>query len=358
MSRVFVCGLGSVSPAGWTTAALRDALAENKPLPIQPLARPGWQKPLRMRSVPEPPFRLEFLAHPRLRRTSPITHYAAAAALEAVKNIRPGSNTDPRIGIIVCLQSGCVQYSFRFFEETLKDAATASPLLFPETVFAAPASHVAALLENITLASTLTGDPSSYAQGLALGSDWLHERLVDACLVLGAEEINWLLTDALWHFDHRAVISGGAGAICLSLNPEWSLGVALELITDAHSYTALTNRREAARRMRSQMPAQDRAAVLCDGLNESRRADAAESSAWADWSGPRISPKMVLGEGLMAASAWQCIASCDLISQGKFAAANVSLVGANQQAIGVRFNNGSPTISGLSSPGIADNLVL
>ena len=82
---------------------------------------------------------------------------------------------NPRIGIIVCLQSGCVQFSFRFFDETLKDAATASPLLFPETVFAAPASHVAALLENTPLVCTLTGDPSSYAQGLAFGLDWLLE---------------------------------------------------------------------------------------------------------------------------------------------------------------------------------------
>jgi len=106
------------------------------------------------------------------------------------------------------------------------------------------------------------------------------------------------------------------------------------------------------------MPAPNRAVVLCDGLNDSRRADAAEANAWADWSGPRISPKLVLGEGLMAASAWQCVGACDLISRGQFTAANVSLVGANQQAIGVRFKSGSPAISGLSSREIADNLVL
>jgi len=33
MSRVFVSGLGSVSPAGWTVEALRDALAKKEPLP-------------------------------------------------------------------------------------------------------------------------------------------------------------------------------------------------------------------------------------------------------------------------------------------------------------------------------------
>jgi 3-oxoacyl-(acyl-carrier-protein) synthase len=348
MNRVFVCGLGSVSPAGWTVEALRDALAKNEPLPTQPLTRPGWQTPLQMRPVPNPAVRPSFLAHPRLRRTSPITHYAAAAALEAVKSVQQGTEVHCRIGIIVCLQSGCVQFSFRFFQEALQDAATASPLLFPETVFAAPASHVAALLEKTPLVCTLAGDPSSYSQGLALGIDWLLEGRVDACLVLGAEEINWLLADALWHFDHRAVISGGAGALCLSLNPEWSSGVELELITDAHPYTALMNRKLAAIKMRAQMPPENQAEILCDGLNESPRADAAEANAWADWRGPRISPKLVLGEGLMAAAAWQCVAACDLIARGKFMAANVSLVGANQQAIGIRFQSVAQTISDLS----------
>jgi hypothetical protein len=342
MSRVFVSGLGCVSPAGWTVEALRDALAINAPLPVQPLPRPGWQQPLQMRPVPTPAARPAFLAHPRLRRTSPITHYAAAAALEAVKSVRNIQEALPRIGIIVCLQSGCVQYSFRFFEETIQDAATASPLLFPETVFAAPASHVAALLEDTPLVCTLSGDPSSYLQGLALGIDWLLENKVDACLVIGAEEINWLLADALWHFDHRAVVSGGAGALCVSLNPQWSLGVELELITDAHPCTTPANRTRAAKKMRAQLPPEKPSEVLCDSLNGRPRIDAAESGAWVDWRGARLSPKRVLGEGLMAAAAWQCVAECDLIATGKFAAANVSLAGANQQAIGVRFRRMDP----------------
>jgi 3-oxoacyl-(acyl-carrier-protein) synthase len=88
MSRIFVAGLGAVSPAGWNVAALRKALDQGEPLPVQPLARPGWDQPLQARLVPNPPTRPEFLAHPRLRRTSPITHYAAAAALEAVGRLR------------------------------------------------------------------------------------------------------------------------------------------------------------------------------------------------------------------------------------------------------------------------------
>ena len=130
------------------------------------------------------------------------------------KSASQAPNQTPRLGIIVCLQSGCVHYSYRFFDETLKDPATASPLLFPETVFSAPASHVASLLGNAPLVYTLLGDPASFLQGLALGAEWLEEKRVDACLVIGAEETNWLRADALWHLDHRAIISGGAGAVC------------------------------------------------------------------------------------------------------------------------------------------------
>jgi len=122
MSRIFVAGIGAVSPAGWNVSALRDALEKNEPLPVQSLPRPGWDEPLRTRLVPNPPVRPEFLAHPRLRRTSPITHYAAFAALEALAGLRANpAAKNSRLGIVVCLQSGCVQYSCRFYDETLKN---------------------------------------------------------------------------------------------------------------------------------------------------------------------------------------------------------------------------------------------
>ena len=337
MSRIFVAGLGAVSPAGWNVAALREALDRGEPLPVQPLERPGGDKSLRARLVPAPATRPGFLAHPRLRRTSPITHYTAAAALDAVAGLRALRAEKIRLGLVVCQQSGCVHYSCRFFDEVLKDPATASPLLFPETVYAAPASHVAALLENVSLAYTLVGDSAAFLQGTALGVQWLEENRVDACLVIGAEETNWILADALRHLDRPAVITGGAGAICLSLDPALSIGVALETITDVHSYRASTSRTQATQAMRKQLPASSTEELLCDGLSDSPRTDAAERAAWCDWTGPRLSPKRVLGEGLMAAAAWQCVAACDAVTGGKFTAATVSIVGSNQQAIGARF---------------------
>jgi 3-oxoacyl-(acyl-carrier-protein) synthase len=337
MSRVFVAGLGAVSPAGWNVAALREALNKGEPLPAQSMERPGWEKPLQTRLVPNPAVRPAFLAHPRLRRTSPITHHVVAAALEATAGFRANHDPKFRLGLVVCLQSGCVNYTCRFFEESLKDPATASPLLFPETVYAAPASHVAAVLENISLAGTLVGDPAAFLQGVALGAQWLDENRVDACLVIGAEETNWILADALWHLERSAILTAGAGALCLCREPKLSAGVELAAITDPQTYSAHHGRMEAARAMRGQLGKSSPKELLCDGLGNNSRADAPELAAWNDWTGPRVSPKRILGEGLMAAAAWQCVAACDAVAGGQFAAANVSLVGSNQQAIGARF---------------------
>jgi len=337
MSRVFVAGLGAVSPAGWTVASLLEALNRNEPLPIQSVERPGWEKPVRLRQVPAPAARPDFLSHPRLRRTSPITHYTVAATLEAMARLRANPEKNRRLGIVVCLQAGCVQYSCRFFDETLKDPATASPLVFPETVYAAPASHVAALLENVSLTYTLVGDSASYLQGVSLGAQWLEENRVDACMIIGAEETNWILADALWHLERPSVITCGAGALCLTLDPELSTGVELVAITDAHTYSARNSRLRAARAMRDDLGNGSSGELLCDGLGNSPRANAPELAAWRDWKGERLSPKQILGEGLMAGAAWQCVAACDAVANGRFKAADVSLVGSNQQAIGARF---------------------
>jgi hypothetical protein len=338
VNRIFVAGIGAVSPAGWNTAALRAALETGGALPVQSLPRPGWDKPLSARLVPNPPTRPEFLAHPRLRRTSPITHYAAAAALEAVAALRANDAAkNLRLGVVGCLQSGCVQYSCRFYDETLKNPATASPLVFPETVYAAPASHVAALLENVVLACSLVGDPSAFLQGVALGAEWLAENRVDACVVIGAEETNWIIADALRHLDSQAIVAAGAGAVCLCRDHKFSTGVELAAITDAHTFSARQSRAQAAQAMRHQLGRPAAGELLVDGLGDSPRADAPERAAWSDWHGARISPKKILGEGMMAAAAWQCVMACDAVAGGRSAAASVSLVGSNQQAIGARF---------------------
>ena len=77
--------------------------------------------------------------------------------------------------------------------------------------------------------------------------------------------------------------------------------------------------------------------LLCDGTQNLARYDWAERLAWHGWRGERLAPKQTLGEGLPAAAAWQCVAAIDALPSGRYAAATVSVVGCNQQAIAARF---------------------
>ena len=89
--------------------------------------------------------------------------------------------------------------------------------------------------------------------------------------------------------------------------------------------------------MREQLASATGANVaLVDGLQNLPRYDAAEKQAWRNWPGQRISPKKILGEGLMAAAAWQTILAIDAVQRGATSAV-VSVAGTNQQAIGVAF---------------------
>src|SRR6185503_18597327 len=95
---------------------MRQALARGEPLPTKDLARPGRPNSIRIRAVPAPPARPAFFTHARLRRASPIAQYGVGAALEAL-----GADVEQieklRLGIVLCVMSGCVNYSRRFYDE-------------------------------------------------------------------------------------------------------------------------------------------------------------------------------------------------------------------------------------------------
>jgi hypothetical protein len=310
--------------------ALRASLENGRPLPVQKLARPGWDKPLPVRVVPPPPVRPAFLAHPRLRRASPMTHYAVGAALEALGPdadlIRSGGL---RLGIVTCTLTGGISYSRRFYEEVLQSPATASPMIFPETVFNSSASHLGAFLGSSEISYTLVGDAGIFLQGLAVAAGWLANGLAEACVVIGAEEPDWTAADALRLFDRRAVHASGAGALYLKSLPHTTAPVELAAVTDSFAPTRSPGRSEAARNMRAQLPREGPEELLC--------ASERGNPAWNDWKGQMWTPVEILGEAFAAAAAWQCVAACHAIGHSGCAAANVSITGASLQAIAARF---------------------
>lgn len=338
MSRIFVGGLGAVSPAGWSVEKLCAALDKGEPIPTQIMTRPGWEKPLHVRNVPPPETRPAFFAHPRLRRASAITQHTVAAALEALgKDAAHVQSGALRLGIVACTMSGSVAYSRRFYEEVLREPATASPLIFPETVFNAPASHLAAYLNANGTGYTLVGDDGTFLQGLALAADWLLNDQADGVMVVGAEEMDWIAADAMRLFHRSAIRGAGAGAIYLRREKSPTACAELSVVTDSFLFTQNQNRVEATRKMRAQLPSGATGELLCVGAQNLSRTDTAENLAWQDWPGSRVAPKTILGEAFLASAAWQCVAACAALARGRFSAANVSVVGANQQAIGARF---------------------
>ncbi len=327
MSRIFIHGTGAVSPAGWGVAALCEAVKQGVPLPCQDVQRPGWDELLAVRLVPAPAVRSAFLAHPRLRRAGAMAQHTVGAVLEALgDDVARVQSGELRLGIIVCMMAGGVTYSRRFYEEVMKAPETASPLIFPETVFNAPASHVGAYLGSKTINYTLVGDNGTVLQGLALGAGWLDSGRADACVVIGTEEVDWVVADALRLFQPRTIYSGGAGAVYLKKAVS---DVELKAVTDSFVFTRQQDCVVAARLVRAQLPSGSAGELLCDC--GSRFAD------WTGWPGQRLTLKPVLGEAFDASAAWQCVVAAHTLHAKEFSAANISVAGVNQQAIGARF---------------------
>jgi 3-oxoacyl-(acyl-carrier-protein) synthase len=261
-----------------------------------------------------------------------------AAALEALgPDAAKVSAGELSLGIVVCVMSACVIYSRRFYHETLKDPATASPLVFPETVFNAPASHLAALLGSTAINYTMVGDPAVFVQGLALAADWLGSGRVSGCLVVGAEEADWITSEAFNLFDRDVIMSEGAGAVYLRSEAPGTPAVKLVKVTDPQPYTKQVSRRQAVERVRREIVNGSTHELLCDSLHGVAAVDRAEEMVWNDWSGPRVSPRKVFGEGLMASSAWQCVAAIDALMQGTCRTAIANVVGCNEEAIAAEF---------------------
>lgn len=306
-----VAGVGAVSPAGWGAAALHDAILRGEPLPTEEIVRMAGAPRQRFRRVPAPEIPLPFLREPRLRRSSPISRFTVAAALEAlgaerIAAVRAG---EWRLGVVCVLSNGCVNFSRRFYAETLENPATASPLVFPETVFNAPSSHLASLLGAGETNYTLIGDGSQFLAAFDLAAQWLAAGEVDGCLVVGAEELDWLTTEGAALFDEEIITTEGAAAVYVEAGEIASGEVAVKP-GQPWLISARWSRLEAARAIRREWESQLSApAWLSVSGVGATRTDQPEREAWQDWQGPRLAVGELLGAGFSALAGWQCVAA-------------------------------------------------
>ncbi|HWL53954.1 MAG TPA: beta-ketoacyl synthase N-terminal-like domain-containing protein [Chthoniobacteraceae bacterium] len=362
-----VAGTGWVTPLGCGRDEVFDRLAAGESAAVEALPPSSDdRRAARHRQAPQwyvpVPDRLTAgtAKMPRIRRSSAITHLAMTAGLAALEEaglpLSPGGfppEIAARTAVVFAVCSGGVQYTRRLYEKIVHEGASgASPLLFPETVYNAPASHLAAALGLDGISYTLVGDGSVGLAALGFAEELLacHPEL-DQCVVVGSEESDWILWEgyATWRLCakepcvrlHRSPPAGmllGEGAVALVVRrPEESPGP--RIATAATSYA---RRRDAASALGDLLAS---SAAPCDWVVGSANGtwiDAVEAAALKRHlpGAPTFYPKQALGEALGAGSLQQVALGLVALEKGIIGTPETGLphkiavtsLGLNQQA--------------------------
>ena len=360
--RLRIAGMGWVTPLGSGVEEVWQRLVKGETPAAEPLSSPlGRDYPV---------FRVPTSAlskapqHPRLRRSSAISRFAAVAGLEALANakLELDADTAKRIALIFAVSNGGVIYTKRFYHEVVESGAqAASPLLFPETVFNAPASHLASILGITGATYTLVGDGAVGTLALKMAEDLMLSEALDHCLVVAAEEADWLLCDAYrkWRLlrsappiepfqqpPHGTVLSEGAGAVLVGRAGP----VRIEQIAGGTNFSHQGAAYAAVEKVFGEL---SRASPdLVSASANGTFIDAAERSAIEEHSpnAKVYAVKQALGESVGASSLWQTIVAGQVLltqqlpghtESTHFQSALISTCGLNQQAAGLRISTAS-----------------
>ena len=337
-----IAGMGWVTPLGNGVDPVWDRLLHGDEASATAISEQFGKRFYRAFRVPESA--LSGLAHPRLRRASVISRFAAAAGLEALQaaGVKIDSQNAQRIALIFAISNGGVIYTKRFYRDVIETGAqSASPLLFPETVFNAPASHLAAILGVTGTTYTLVGDGAVGLSAIKMSEDVMTDESLDYCLIVGTEEVDWLLCDAYcrWRLLRAAppiepfntqkrgmILSEGAGAILVARDGPM-------MIDHAHPGGNYA-KREGAQDILAQM-LRDLGQTEIDFVISSANGtfiDQAEQGA-LERVIPDVTvytPKPALGESVGASGLWQVIVGAQGLRRGELppvlhADSNISL---------------------------------
>jgi 3-oxoacyl-(acyl-carrier-protein) synthase len=364
-----IAGLGWVTPLGSDLAGVWQRLLNRETASAQSISSPLGDT---YRVFPVPAEAIARVpAHPRLRRASAISRFAAVAGLAALENAKLtlDAETAARTALIFAVSNGGVIYTRRFYHEIVESGAqAASPLLFPETVFNAPASHLAAILGITGASYTLVGDGAVGVLALKMAEDLMASETLDRCLVVGAEEADWLLCDAYrkWRLLRSAppiepfmrpargtILSEGAGAILLSRNGS----VQLEKIAAGTNFRKQNEAGNAVEKIFAELCGGEIDLIVASA--NGTFIDAAERAAVLRNcpSAKAYAMKGALGESVGASGLWQTICGAQALrtqlvppalllagesggtettSSGKLERAVISVCGLNQQVAGLR----------------------
>jgi 3-oxoacyl-(acyl-carrier-protein) synthase len=281
------------------------------------------------------------------------------AALEDA-GLKRDAESAARTAIIFAVSNGGVIYTKRFYHEVVESGAqAASPLLFPETVFNAPASHLAAILGINGASYTLVGDGAVGLLAIKMAEDLMENPAIDRCLVVGAEEADWLLCDAYsrWRLLRKAppievfaeqprgtILSEGAGAVLIER--ERGNAIALEQVDAGCNFERQSAAASCLEQVFARLSAESSDVVIASA--NGTFIDAAERGAIERHaaSAEVCAPKRWLGESVGAVGLWQVICAAQALrtqtipersgSAGRaLKRAIVSACGLNQQVAGL-----------------------
>ncbi|SRR5581483_2698306 len=320
---ISIAGAGWVTPLGSSISEVWESLCRGDEATAEPICDPVGAKPYLVYRGPENAL-TNLPRHARLRRASAISRFSAAAGLSALDHARSTSHKIDmqRVALVFAIANGGVIYTKRFYHDIVTTGAqSASPLLFPETVFNAPASHLAALLGIEGASYTLVGDGAVGLVAIKMAENLLAEDDIDFCLVVAAEEADWLLCDAYhkWrllraappiepfaHPPRGAILSEGAGAVLVGRNG----AVRIEA---AHAGKYFSSRKHAAAaltKVARDLGSDDASVVI--GSANGTFIDALERNAVGTTE--IYSAKPALGESVGASALWQVIVATQFLA--------------------------------------------
>jgi 3-oxoacyl-(acyl-carrier-protein) synthase len=346
MGDVYISGTRWVTPLG-TGSDVFDAIVAGKTPPVSEIG--GMEGHGAHAAALVPQALLEPVAKlPRFRRSSRISLAAADAAFiagaRAAEGLaRAGKDCEAlagRVAIIFAASDGGVIYTRKFYDQVVRQGS-GSPLFFPETVYNAPGSHIAAMHCVDGISYTLVGDASVGLAALRLGVDLLESGQADACIVTGAEEVDWVLCEAYaqWRLagstaieigsNRGTLLAEGAAAIVLTREPgEFRLEV-----TDGVPFFRRTEAEASLTTALGQLQNRNGIAQVISSANGTF-VDRAERNAIEKTVGelPTLYPKVTLGEAFGASALMQIVCAVESLRRNSSGPILVPVIGLNQQA--------------------------
>jgi 3-oxoacyl-(acyl-carrier-protein) synthase len=313
-------GMGWVTPLGSGVSAVWQRLVEGEEAVAETISNPFGRETYPVFRVPGDAT-ASAPAHPRLRRSSAISRFAAAAGLAALDDagVKLDLASAERTALIFAISNGGVVYTKRFYHEIVESGPqSASPLLFPETVFNAPASHLAAILGINGASYTLVGDGAVGLLAMKMAEDLMSDPALDRCLVVAAEEADWLLCDACrrWRllrrtgsitpFEEHArgtILSEGAGAILL----DRTSAMTIEKIDAGCNFRRQSEAAACIEQTIMRLKAGDQDLIVASANGTFIDLGEAEALRRQCPGAQCFAPKVLLGDSIGAGAIWQVI---------------------------------------------------